>query len=80
MLGHTDIQTTMINMHERDGIVTTAEHHISNCSLPPSLRGYQTVHSRGGRGEKEAYPGGPSRREARPARGRKSHGTIDVRR
>ena len=50
MLGHTDIQTTMINLHERDGIVTTAEQHISNCSLPLSPRGYQTVHSRGGRG------------------------------
>ena len=82
MLGHTDIQTTMINLHERDGIVTTAEQHISNCSLPLSPRGYQTVHSRGGRGDKDANPGGPSRREARPARalGRKSHGTMDVRR
>jgi hypothetical protein len=28
MLGHTDIQTTMINLHERDCIVTTAERHI----------------------------------------------------
>jgi hypothetical protein len=82
MLDHADIQTTLINMHERDCIVNTAEHHIPTCSLPLSPRGYQTVHSRGGRGEKEAYPGGPSRREARPARalGRKSHGTIDVRR
>ena len=82
MLGHADIQTTMINRHERDGIVTRAEHHISNCSLPLSPRGYQTVHSRGGRGDKEAYPGGPMRREARPAHalGRKSHGTMDVRR
>ena len=39
MLGHTDIQTTMINLHERDGIVTRAEHHISTCSLPLSPRG-----------------------------------------
>jgi hypothetical protein len=38
MLGHTDIQTTLINMHERDGIVKTAEHHISNFSLPLSPR------------------------------------------
>ena len=45
MLGHADIQTTMINMHESD--VTTAEHHIPNFSLPLSPRGYQTVHSRG---------------------------------
>ena len=34
MLGHTDIQTTLINMHERDGIVTRAEQHISTCSRP----------------------------------------------
>ena len=39
MLGHTDIQTTMIYLHERDCIVKTAEHHISNCSLPLSPRG-----------------------------------------
>ena len=80
MLGHTDIQTTMINMRERDGIVTTAEQHISNCSLPLSPRGYQTVHSRGGRGDKDANPGGPSRREARPARarGRTLSGTCEV--
>ena len=38
MLGHTDIQTTMIYLHERDGIVTRAEHHIPNFSLPPSPR------------------------------------------
>ena len=56
MLGHTDIQTTMINMHERDGIVTRAEHHIPTCSLTLSPRGYQTVHSRGGRGDKDANP------------------------
>ena len=78
MLGHTDIQTTMINLHERDCIVNTAEHHIPNCSLPLSRRGYQTVHSGGGRGDKDTYPGGPSRREARSARarGRKSHGPL----
>ena len=35
MLGHADIQATMINVHERDCIVNTAEQHISNCSLPP---------------------------------------------
>ena len=82
MLGHTDIQTTMINLHERDCIVKTAEQHIPNCSLPLSPRGYQTVHSRGGCGDKEAYPGSHSRHEARPAHalGRKSLGTIDVRR
>ena len=80
MLGHADIQATMISLHEQDRIVNAAEHHISNFSRPLSPREYQTVHSRGGRGEKEAYPGGPSRREARPARGRKSHGTIYVRR
>jgi hypothetical protein len=82
MLGHADIQTTMINMYERDCIVITAEHHISNCSLPLSRRGYQMVHSRGGRGDKDTDLGGPSRREARSAGalGRKSHGTIDVRR
>ena len=50
MLGHTDIQTTLINMHERDGIVTRAEQHISTYSRPLSPRGYQTVHSRGGCG------------------------------
>ena len=32
MLGHTDIQTTMINLHERDCIVNTADHHISKFS------------------------------------------------
>ena len=36
MPGHADIQTTMINMHERDCIVNAAEHHIPNFSLPPS--------------------------------------------
>ena len=82
MLGHADIQTTMIFLHEQDRIVNAAEHHIPNSSRPLSPRGYQTVHSRGGRGDKAANPGGPSRREARPAHalGRKSHGTIDVRR
>ena len=35
MLGHADIQTTRINMHESD--VTTAEHHIPNFSLPPCM-------------------------------------------
>ena len=39
MLGHTDIQTTMINLHERDCIVTRAEQHISTCSRPLSPRG-----------------------------------------
>ena len=39
MLGHTDIQTTMIYLHERDCIVTTAEHHIPNFSRPCSPRG-----------------------------------------
>ena len=68
MLGHTDIQTTMINLHERDCIVNTAEHHIPNCSLPLSRRGYQTVHSGGGRGDKDTYPGVPHAvRQGRPA-------------
>ena len=31
MLGNTDIQTTMINMYERDCIVTRDEHPIYNC-------------------------------------------------
>jgi len=35
MLGYADIQATMINVHERDCIVNTAEHQISNFSLPP---------------------------------------------
>ena len=74
MLGHTDIQTTMINMYERDCIVTRAEHHISNCSLPLSPRGYQTVHSRGERGEKDAYPGGPH--AVRPGRHAHSVGRV----
>ena len=47
MLGHTDIQTTLIYLHERDCIVTTAEPHISNCSLPPSPRRWPRVHARG---------------------------------
>ena len=38
MLGHADIQTTMISLHERDCIVNMAEHHIPNFSLPPSPR------------------------------------------
>ena len=34
MLGHADIQTTMIYLHEQDGIVHAAEHHIPNLSRP----------------------------------------------
>ena len=36
MLGHTDIQTTMIYLHEQDRIVNAAEHHIPNFSRPHS--------------------------------------------
>lgn len=39
MFAHADIQTTMIYLHERDCIVTTAEDHIPNCSLPPFAPG-----------------------------------------
>ncbi len=34
MLGHADIQTTMIYLHEQDRIVHAAEHHIPNFSRP----------------------------------------------
>ena len=34
MLGHADIQTTMIYLHEQDRIVNAAEHHIPNFSRP----------------------------------------------
>ena len=36
MLGHADIQTTMIYLHEQDRIVNAAEHHIPNFSRPVS--------------------------------------------
>ena len=36
MLGHADIQTTMIYLHEQDRIVNAAEHHIPNFSRPRS--------------------------------------------
>ena len=36
MLGHADIQTTMIYLHEQDRIVHAAEHHIPNFSRPRS--------------------------------------------
>ena len=39
MLGHADIQTTMIYLHEQDRIVHAAEHHIPNFSRPPAPRG-----------------------------------------
>lgn len=39
MLGHADIQTTMIYLHEQDRIVNAAEHHIPNFSRPRSPRG-----------------------------------------
>ena len=39
MLGHADIQTTMIYLHEQDRIVHAAEHHIPNFSRPPVSRG-----------------------------------------
>ena len=39
MLGHADIQTTMIYLHEQDRIVNAAEHHIPNFSRPPVPRG-----------------------------------------
>jgi integrase/recombinase XerD len=39
MLGHADIQTTMIYLHEQDRIVHAAEHHIPNFSRPCSPRG-----------------------------------------
>ena len=38
MLGHADIQTTMIYLHEQDRIVNAAEHHIPDFSRPPSPR------------------------------------------
>ncbi len=38
MLGHADIQTTMIYLHEQDRIVHAAEHHIPNFSRPRSPR------------------------------------------
>ena len=38
MLGHVDIQTTMIYLHEQDRIVNAAEHHIPNFSRPRSPR------------------------------------------
>ena len=38
MLGHADIQTTMIYLHEQDRIVPAAEHHIPNFPLPLSPR------------------------------------------
>jgi integrase/recombinase XerD len=39
MLGHADIQTTMIYLHEQDRIVNAAEHHIPNFSRPRSPQG-----------------------------------------
>ena len=39
MLGHADIQTTMIYLHEQDRIVNAAEHHIPNFSRPRSPGG-----------------------------------------
>ena len=39
MLGHADIQTTMIYLHEQDRIVHAAEHHIPNFSRPGGHRG-----------------------------------------
>ncbi len=39
MLGHADIQTTMIYLHEQDRIVNAAEHHIPNFSRPRAPRG-----------------------------------------
>ena len=39
MLGHVDIQTTMIYLHEQDRIVHAAEHHIPNFSRPRSPHG-----------------------------------------
>lgn len=39
MLGHADIQTTMIYLHEKDRIVNAAEHHIPNFSCPCAPRG-----------------------------------------
>ena len=39
MLGHADIQTTMIYLHEQDRIVHAAEHHIPNFSRPRSPHG-----------------------------------------
>ena len=38
MLGHADIQTTMIYLHEQDRIVHAAEHHIPNFSRPRAPR------------------------------------------
>ena len=38
MLGHADIQTTMIYLHEQDRIVNAAEHHIPNFSRHPAPR------------------------------------------
>ena len=38
MLGHADIQTTMIYLHEQDRIVNAAEHHIPNFSRPRAPR------------------------------------------
>ena len=73
MLGHTDTQTTMIYLHERDCIVKTAEHH-PQLLPPPFASGYQTVHSRGERGEKDAYPGGPH--AVRPGRHAHSVGRV----
>ena len=39
MLGHADIQTTMIYLHEQDRIVHAAEHHIPNFSRPRAAAG-----------------------------------------
>ena len=39
MLGHADIQTTMIYLHEQDRIVNAAEHHIPNFSRLRSPHG-----------------------------------------
>ena len=39
MLGHADIQTTMIYLHEQDRIVHAAEHHIPNFSRSRSPSG-----------------------------------------
>ena len=48
MLGHADIQTTMIYLHEQDRIVNAAEHHIPNFSRFRSPeRVTHGVHARG---------------------------------
>ena len=65
MLGHADIQTTMIYLHEQDRIVNAAEHHIPNFSRPRAPRGVTTgprARRTGGRGRAKnpALPSGAS--------------------